>query len=294
MRKKIAIVNAICYKNKLKPGMSILIDRIKGEVGENEVIFTKTAEHAREVIGNSPDIDDIIVVGGDGSIFTAVNAMDLAHQTLGIIPFGRGNCLAKDLLIPEDIKGAISVLMERKDRRIDLIKYDYSGMSGPRSGVAVATTGLGLAPKIVMVADKSGRTRNRADYFLAELKSMIFQKVHTAMISVDGGTPESKSFTVLLCNNTKNAGYFRIFPSASLYDKMFDVTISRNTAIKQMVGMACFYSGKPLPGKKVITQAKSLSIELDKETRLMVDGEIFEGVKTIRFEIMPAALKIYA
>ncbi|MBK8047240.1 MAG: acylglycerol kinase family protein [Anaerolineales bacterium] len=60
----------------------------------------------------------VLVCGGDGTVETAANAVIGAGTTLGILPAGTRNNVARSLHIPLDLKGAIAVLRTGAVQRI--------------------------------------------------------------------------------------------------------------------------------------------------------------------------------
>ena len=61
----------------------------------------------------TPKPDALIVVGGDGMVGLAANALAGSEIPLGIIPSGSGNDMARGLGIPlRDPTAAIAVLLE--------------------------------------------------------------------------------------------------------------------------------------------------------------------------------------
>ena len=73
---------------------------------------TEYAGHAYEIAKESKEqgIDIVVAVGGDGTVNEIGRALVHSNTALGIIPTGSGNGLARHLLIPMKIKGAIQVL----------------------------------------------------------------------------------------------------------------------------------------------------------------------------------------
>jgi diacylglycerol kinase family enzyme len=64
--------------------------------------------------------DTIIVGGGDGSVSAAAHALAGSRKTLGVLPFGTMNLLARDLRLAADPLEAIAALKNAAPRRIDL------------------------------------------------------------------------------------------------------------------------------------------------------------------------------
>jgi len=69
---------------------------------------------------SEPDIDALVVGGGDGTIACAAAALVGKAIPLGILPLGTMNFLARDLGVPLDIDGAVAMLVTGARRRIDV------------------------------------------------------------------------------------------------------------------------------------------------------------------------------
>ena len=68
----------------------------------------------------------IVAAGGDGTLNEVVNGLAAAsaHATLGIIPLGTGNDLARTLAIPSDPLEALALLTQGPVRAIDLMTVE--------------------------------------------------------------------------------------------------------------------------------------------------------------------------
>lgn len=76
---------------------------------------------ARVAMARDAGADAVVVVGGDGTIACAAQAMVGSDTPLGILPCGTMNVLARDLSIPiGDLAAAIRVLAEFHVRAIDV------------------------------------------------------------------------------------------------------------------------------------------------------------------------------
>ena len=62
----------------------------------------------------------VVVVGGDGTINAAAQALAGSDKILGLIPRGTLNHLSKDLGIPQDLDGAVAALSAGTPRDIDI------------------------------------------------------------------------------------------------------------------------------------------------------------------------------
>lgn len=83
--------------------------------------------------------DLIIVGGGDGTLSTAIDHMVRHGATLGVLPLGTANDLARTLQIPTNLSAACEVIAHGKVVDIDL------GRVGERHFLNVASMGLSVA-----------------------------------------------------------------------------------------------------------------------------------------------------
>ena len=97
--------------NKVK--MPKLIEEyINHEAFDYEIVFTEYAGHAADIAKDcaSRGIDIVVAVGGDGTINEVARSIVHTNTSLGIIPCGSGNGLARHLCIPLDPRKAISII----------------------------------------------------------------------------------------------------------------------------------------------------------------------------------------
>jgi predicted polyphosphate/ATP-dependent NAD kinase len=67
-----------------------------------------------------PAVDMIIIAGGDGTLNAAAGAVHKVRRSMGIIPTGTANDLARTLHIPTDLDKAIRIIANGNTRAIDL------------------------------------------------------------------------------------------------------------------------------------------------------------------------------
>jgi diacylglycerol kinase (ATP) len=76
----------------------------------------------REVAVAAAESDVVVVAGGDGTFNRALNALRdrLADVSLGLVPMGTGNDLARSLALPRDARAAARVLVREDEREVDV------------------------------------------------------------------------------------------------------------------------------------------------------------------------------
>lgn len=68
----------------------------------------------------APELDAVVVAGGDGTVSCAAGALAGGEKPLGILPLGTLNHFARDLGLPSDPESAAAVLAAGRSRQVDL------------------------------------------------------------------------------------------------------------------------------------------------------------------------------
>jgi diacylglycerol kinase family enzyme len=88
----------------------------------------------------------VVAAGGDGTLNAVTSVLVDGDRTLGVLPIGTLNHLAKDLRIPLDLDGAVQTLLEGVVANVDVAEVNGQ--------IFLNNSGLGLYPKIVRHREK--------------------------------------------------------------------------------------------------------------------------------------------
>jgi diacylglycerol kinase (ATP) len=112
--------------------------------------------------------DAVIVCGGDGTVFYALQVLAGTPTPLGICPFGTGNVLAQNLGIPRDPAKAVRWLLEARPRSYPLGKITCQTPGGARSWYFAMAAGMGGHSAMLKASERYGKRWNgRLSYFAA-------------------------------------------------------------------------------------------------------------------------------
>lgn len=129
------IVNPISGVGKQKKIENAVEKYLDKEKFDYKIAYTFYPHHATAIAIASviKNYDIIVAVGGDGSINDCVKGLFSTGATLGIIPTGSGNGLARCLNIPLSIKEAMQTINNKKIIDIDTISLNntiYASIAG--------------------------------------------------------------------------------------------------------------------------------------------------------------------
>lgn len=256
---------------------------------------TRTAGHAERLAADlgSAEGARIVAVGGDGTIQEAVNGIMASGATasLGIVPVGTGNDLARSLDLPRDPAAAWTVAIGRGEQAVDLMRAtDGAG----RQRWFGSAGGVGFDAQVAAaMAERSGWQRGRAGYLLTTLAELRRFGNRVVELELDGVTSRDRVLFVAVANGEYYGGGMRIAPGARVDDGMLDVCVvgdvSRLTALAQLANL---YRGTHVRHPQVdLRRGRTIAITGDPSTLVHLDGEPF-GHLPLRIELVAAALVV--
>lgn len=199
------------------------------ELGVDVVsIVGRDAGHARELVQQAVDdgTDALVVVGGDGVIRLALQALARSDIPLGLVPAGTGNDHAREYAIPtDDPAAAVDVIMAGHTETVDLGRIRGDDGSDTWFGT-IAATGFDS-----LVSDRVNRMRwphGRMRYNLAILAEISRLHPLPFRMVFDGEREVTTDLTLAAFGNTRSyGGGMLICPGADHADGMLDVTMVR-------------------------------------------------------------------
>lgn len=252
------------------------------------VVYTDSAGAASTIASESADVDGIVVVGGDGTIFEVIGGMDREHQHLAVIPTGRGNCLARDLGIRRVTDG-FRVLRDGADKQIDLMQASATLSDGSRATyLSASTIALGY---VVSVVDRASDFRSAGPYGYALATLVTRPSTFSCRLAIADRVIDALSCTGIVINNTVHLANFAAFADARMQDGLMDVLVLDVGWIRQTIHNLSILSTMKLydPGDR--SQSDSVRVSMSLPQTLMIDGQLYAGVTDLSVVCLPATLR---
>jgi diacylglycerol kinase (ATP) len=198
---------AVC---KLVADTGAQVTRLEGRDG------AEATDLARQAVDDGVEL--LIAMGGDGMVHFAIQAVAYSSTTLGIIPTGTGNDVARCLRIPRgDPLGAAEALIHGTTQAMDLAKV------GPTYYATVLATGF---DSIVNERANSMRwPRGQMRYNLATLVELPVFKPLSYRVDLDDERWSGEAMLVAIGNGPSYGGGLRICEGADPTDGLLDVVI---------------------------------------------------------------------
>ena len=187
----------------------------KGKFGY-DIVETTYAGQAAIIANKAKGMSDIIVaVGGDGTVNEVARSIVGSTTALGIIPCGSGNGLARHLMLPMNVRGAIRVI-----NRCIIRDLDYGIING---NPFFCTCGMGFDAFISHKFAEAGR-RGLMTYVEKVFREGIKYQPETYVLEdAKGHRSTMKAFLISCANASQYGNNAYIAPQASMSDGLLDV-----------------------------------------------------------------------
>jgi diacylglycerol kinase (ATP) len=168
-------------------------------------------------------IDRLIVVGGDGLVNLAVNALAGTAVPLVVVPAGTGNDTATALGVPLGHPGrALDLMLTGAVHTVDAARV--SGPAGDECWFVGVLAG-GFDAIVNERANAMSWPRGSAKYTLAAMRELPVFRPIPYRISVDGVSYDGGAMLVAVANSTSYGGGMKVVPGAAVDDGLLDVLI---------------------------------------------------------------------
>jgi diacylglycerol kinase (ATP) len=256
-------------------------------------------EGARELAGQmvaDPEVDALVVCGGDGLINLALQEQAGSGVPLGIIPAGTGNDHAREYGIPTHARRAADVIARGFYTTTDL------GIMRNDAGDEHWFGTIACAGFDSLVSDRTNRIvwpKGQMRYNISIVAEFLnFHSIPTRLV-LDPGTPEERvleeNMTLVAMGNTKSyGGGMLICPDADHHDGILDITVlERMNRARAAFKFIKIFDGSFVEEAGVSTyRAKKVRIEMTdrggQHINGYADGDCFAPLP-MEVELVPGA-----
>lgn len=264
------IVNPISGGGKALATLPKAEAELKARGIEYRVLYTELPI-TKELFASVPcgHDDTVIIIGGDGTIFDALNSLSEHDMVIMYVPCGTGNDFVKTLHLPSDPIKALRLQLDGKPRPIDFVKANEMCFMN------VCGTGFDVEVLKKLGAFRKKFTGLKA-YLMALIQALKEYKPISCEISVDGGKYERKKLCIVSIGNGKYfGGGMKAVPDAEPFDGLLDVVEVAPVKRWQVIFMLPkFISGRHTKLKFAKTyKCRSFDIR-GSELTIQMDGEL--------------------
>ncbi len=272
------IVNPISGKGRKKR----LIARLKNE--GYKVVCTEYAGHAQKIAQETSE-QIVVAVGGDGTVNEVARGLIGTGKTLGILPCGSGDGLARHLGISHFFNKAIKTVKNGKTSSLDAGTIDGKFF--------FSVCGVGFDAIVSERFAKCGK-RGLSSYIKEGLKTWRIYSPEKYTIEIDGQVIENEAMFITVGNSNQWGNGAKITPLADSSDGILDITIVDGFKAIELPWLAGrLMTGSAHKSRRVHTyRGRHIKITRTSDGPAHADGDWFEAGRTIEIKVIPHALNV--
>ncbi|MFZ4508386.1 MAG: diacylglycerol/lipid kinase family protein [Fimbriimonas sp.] len=234
-------------------------------------------------------IQTVFVGGGDGTIRQAARHLVGTETTLGILPFGTGNSLARELGIPLALDMVVPFFREVAHVR----KIDVGTFNGE---VFVNVATLGLTSRIASALKVLPKSQlGRWAYLPALVAAASLTRSQRIVVETNSGVFEGQALQMVAASTRLHSGPFAVTKNAAIDDGKLSIYVLEKGdraallefGLALLVGRHC-----DLPNVWAVDVAEA-TVTLGRPSKFVLDGDPFRAQK-VALGVRAGALKVLA
>jgi len=248
----------------------------------------RLAETVRVALDGGCDL--IVLGGGDGSVSAIVEQMAHRQATLGLLPLGAANGVARTPGIPRDLDAACATIARGAVARVDL------GLAGDDHYVNVVSVGLG-AEVITAVSPTLKRLAGALAYPVAAARALLRYRPFAATLSFPDGDHPTTTFPRLLHVAIGNGRFYGggliVAPESGIADGLLDVYTLEWGGWWSLLRAALVFKSGEFVHRAGGRHWRTRHIHITTQPRLPVnlDGEMVDTTPE-HFSVAPGVLRV--
>jgi len=204
-----------------EPEVDRIVQALSAHGYTPELFITRTAKDGQNIARQLCERQQnplIIVGGGDGTINGVANGLIPGRATLGILPLGTANVLAKEVGI-RNVADAVERIIRGATRQLaaGLVK------AGERERRFLLMVGIGFDARVVQETRSAEKKKlKQGAYLLAGMRCLWSWERELLQVTTDSGETVL-CHSLVVCNAARYGGTFRLAPEADISTPGFQV-----------------------------------------------------------------------
>ncbi len=252
----------------------------------------RSGEHLGTVVRRHVDegVDVVVAAGGDGTVAGVADGLVDTGVSLAIIPLGTANFVARELGIPQTVRGAAALLAgDHQSVSIDAMRVE--------GRIYVLNVGVGISAGVI--GDTTSESKKRLGfvaYVLTTIGKLLTMKARRLNVVVDGRAHAYRAVEVLVnnCGLPAKRLYPRT-PDIRLDDGHLDAWVMSTEALSDYPRyvLATILGRTPKLAARFIPVKQRVRIDSPAPLFVQADGDII-GRTPVEIEVLPGALTVLA
>lgn len=234
--------------------------------------------------------ETIVAAGGDGTISGVAPLVAGVGRRFGVLPLGTFNYFARALELPEDMEGAVDVLVNGAERDVPIGEVNGEGFLNNAS--------IGAYAAILQARERVYRNwgRSRAAAYWSVLVTLArFRSPLTARVTVDGTLRRVRTPLVFVAANAYQLEVFGLPGADCVRDGQFAVFIAPDCKRLELLRFAIRLALRSMEQGRdfELICGRDILVEPRQKRRLVArDGERARMTAPFRFRMRPKPLRM--
>ncbi|MGD6980078.1 diacylglycerol/lipid kinase family protein [Citricoccus zhacaiensis] len=250
---------------------------------------------ARDAVADGADV--VLTAGGDGTVRSVAEELAGTDATLGVIPLGTGNLLARNLRLPIDnLEACINTAIHGTRRDIDTIDLRAETTDGTTlRHTFLVIAGAGIDAEVM--GDTRDDLKVKAGWLAYGEAGMRHLPGHRKeiSISIDGGAPQRRKVrSVMIANCGELTAGVDFVPEARFDDGLLDVVMLSPRHVGDWIRIAAKTLTKSRGAIPVMEthQATRCRVVLHEPMIAQLDGDAIGELRSFDARVRPDTLRI--
>jgi diacylglycerol kinase family enzyme len=239
------------------------------------------------------ECDVVVAAGGDGTVTAVADAIIGTNKTLGIVPLGTVNRLAKDLRIPLAVDKAVTTLATEKEQFIDAAEVN--------GRIFLHNVTVGMVPRIALERERIRGVPGLSEkakfvrYCIERLS--LGKRLAIEVNPSDAPIRIHRARAVIVANNPFDEGFGRVLSRERIDRGELAIYVVRQLGIGDLLRLASeMVAGRwQHDAALAVESARAVTVRLKREEVLVtLDGEVERLRVPLKFRVLPSALRVIA
>jgi len=291
MPKYLFVINLLSGRDRSRQR---LIQQIKQSF-KGDIFIIQSKNQFTECLEISKNYENIIVNGGDGTINSFLPIIIEHNKTLGILPSGSGNGLARTLKIPLNAGAALEIIKQNNVKKIDAGVVRVILKDKIETQYFLSAVGFGIDAAIAEEFEKQS-TRGFWGYIKVTLKKMFSYQSVNLKFHINQQTIEGDFLILSILNIPQYGNDFYISPSAKVDDGLLNVAILKKINLLMYPYVLYNLLMKKERRPMIYFKTNRIEIELNESNKFYhIDGEprLLSNAEKVVIEVIPSAVNVF-
>ena len=247
------------------------------------------AGQTKEAVENGAEM--VISWGGDGTVRAVAMGLLGSDVPLGILPGGTGNLIAKNLNLPDSLRGALGVALGGGAQAIDVNDVD---LGDGVHRISLLICGMGLDAAVIDSPEGLKERLGSAAYATAAVKNLLGE-AKPLTITVDDELPRRTAARMAIVGNFGQMQMsINLFEDADATDGELAIFVAKLRGIRESVktGGNVLLRRSAKGKHRLQLSGKRVEFRTTEPWPREVDGDLVEPGDYMAVEVMPGAITV--